>query len=113
MYNIIKRFVMKKLFKFLWKGILFSVCVVVLIVGVLFIRAWIQEQNQHWTDMCLSANIDVLWYYEKDEYRIYDNVKDKVVEKGVDRVVLPADGDSLTVFFRKGLRGYLNANTGR
>ena len=104
---------MKKLFKFLWKGILFSVCVVVLIVGVMFIRAWIQEQNQHWTDMCLSANIDVLWYYEKGEYRIYDNVKDKVVEKGIDRVVLPADGDSLTVFFRNGLRGYLNANTGR
>ena len=104
---------MKKLFKFLWKGILFSVCVVVLIVGVMFIRAWIQEQNQHWTDMCLSANIDVLWYYEKGEYRIYDNVKDKVVEKGIDRVVLPADGDSLTVFFRNGLRGYLNANTGK
>ena len=104
---------MKKLFKFLWKGILFSVCVVVLIVGVMFIRAWIQDQNQHWTDMCLSANIDVLWYYEKDEYRIYDNVKHKVVEKGIDRVVLPADGDSLTVFFRNGLRGYLNANTGK
>lgn len=104
---------MKKWFKILWKSVLFSVCVVVLIVGVLIIREWRRSQNQYWTDMSLSENIDVHWYYDKDEYRIYDNVKHKVVEKGVDRVVLPAHGDSLTVFFRKGLRGYLNANTGK
>lgn len=104
---------MKKFLKLLWKSVLFSVCVVVLIIGILFIRECWRDKNQYWTDMSLSENIDVHWYYDKDEYRIYDNVKHQVVEKGIDRVVLPAHGDSLTVFFRKGLRGYLNANTGK
>lgn len=104
---------MKKLFKLLWKSVLFSVCVIVLIVGILLIREWHRDRNQYWTDMNLSENVDVRWYYEKDDYRIYNRTERKIVEKDVDRVVLPAHGDSLTVFFRKGLRGYLNANTGK
>ena len=104
---------MKKLFKFLWKSVLLSVCVVVLIVGILLIREWRLERNHYWVDLNLSENVDVRWYYHKKESVVYNRAERKEVEKGIDRVVLPVDGDSLTVFFRKGLRGYLNANTGK
>ena len=104
---------MKKLFKLLWKSILFSVCIVVLIVGILLIREWRCDYNQYWVDLNLSENVDVRWYYKKHEGAVYNRAEHKIVEKGIDRVVCPADGDSLTVFFRDGLRGYLNANTGK
>ena len=104
---------MKKFFKILWKSVLFSVCVVVLIVGILLIREWRQDQNQYWVDLSLSENVDVRWCYKKKECVVYNRAERKIVEKGIDRVVPPADGDSLTVFFRRGLRGYLNANTGK
>lgn len=104
---------MKNLFKILLKSVLWSVAVVVLIVGVLIIRAYIQSQNVFWTDDRLSENVSVRWYYKKHEYRLYNYGEKKIVTKSLDRVVKPAEGDSLTVFFRHGLRGYLNANTGR
>lgn len=103
---------MKKLFKILWKSILFSVCVVVLIVGVLFVCEWHRDRNQYCMEI-LSENIELRWYYNKNKGVVYNRAECKNIEKGIDRVVSPADGDSLTVFFRKGLRGYLNVNTGK
>lgn len=104
---------MKKFFKILTKSVLWSVAAVALIAGVLIIRAYVQSQNEFWTDDKLSENVFVRWYYRKHEYRICNYEEGKVVTKNLDRVVRPAEGDSLTVFFRQGLRGYLNANTGR
>ena len=104
---------MKKFFKILMKSVLWSVAVVVLIAGVLIVRAYVQSQNAFWTDDKLSENVFVRWYYKKHEYRICNYEEGKIVTKNLDRVVRPAEGDSLTVFFRRGLRGYLNANTGR
>lgn len=104
---------MKKLFKILWKSVLFSVCVVALIVGILIIREWRRDQNQYCLDIRLSENVEVRYYYKLEERVVYNRAERKVVAKDIDRVVVPAKGDSLTVFFRKGLRGYLNANTGK
>ncbi len=104
---------MKKFFKILMKCVLWSVAVVVLVVGILIIRAYTQSQNSFWVDDSLSENVSVRWYYKKQEYRIYNYSEKKIVTKSLDRVVKPAEDDSLTVFFRQGLRGYLNANTGR
>ena len=50
---------MKNLFKLLWKSVLFCVCVVVLIVGILLIREWRRERNHYWVDLNLSENVDV------------------------------------------------------
>lgn len=104
---------MKKFLKLLLKSVLWSVAVVVLIVGVLIIRAYIQSQNSFWVDDSLSENVSVRWYSNKYEYRLYNYTEKKIVAKSLDRVVKPAEDDSLTVFFRQGLRGYINANTGR
>ena len=112
MCNFNIKCIMKKLFKILWKSVLFCVCVVALIVGVLIIREWRRNQNQYWVDIRLSENVDVRYYYKLEERVVYNRAERKVVAKDIDRVVVPAKGDSLTVFFRKGLRGYLNANTG-
>ena len=104
---------MKKFFKILMKSVLWSVAVVALIAGILIIRAYIQSQNDFWTDNNLSDKVSVRWYYKKHEYRLYNYEEKKIVTKSLDRVVRPTEDDSLTVFFRQGLRGYLNANTGK
>lgn len=104
---------MKKFFKILMKSVLWSVAVVALIAGILIIRAYIQSQNDFWTDNNLSDKVSVRWYYRKHEYRLYNYEEKNIVTKSLDRVVRPTEDDSLTVFFRQGLRGYLNANTGR
>ena len=104
---------MKKFFKILAKSVLWSVAVVVVIVGVLIIREYKRSQNTFWTNSKLSENVSVRWYYKKHEYHIYNYVEKKIVTESLDKVVKPAEDDSLTVFFRQGLRGYLNANTGR
>lgn len=104
---------MKKFFKILMKSVLWSVAVVVLIVGIFIICAYTQSRNDFWVDDKLSENVSVRWYYNKQEYRLYNYAEKKIVAKSLDRVVKPAEDDSLTVFFRQGLRGYINANTGR
>ena len=104
---------MKKFFKILTKSVLWSVAVVALIVGILIIRAYIQSQNDFLSNNKLSDNVSVRWYYTKKEYRLYNYTEKKIVTKSLNKVVPPVEGDSLTVFFRQGLRGYLNANTGR
>ena len=103
---------MKKFFKILLRCFLLAVAAVVFVSGIVLICAWRRSQNDYWTDSRLSENVSVRWYYKKQEYRIYNYSEKKIVAKSLDRVVKPAEDDSLTVFFRQGLRGYLNANTG-
>lgn len=104
---------MKKFLKVLAQSVLWSVAVVVLVVGILLICAWVKHKNDYWVENRLSENVSVRWYYNKHEYRIYNYSEKKITAKALNRVVKPVEGDSLTVFFRQGLRGYLNANTGR
>ena len=104
---------MKKFFKILWKSLLSLAAVVIVLVGVVLLYAWSDKQNSYYVDCTLSDNVSVRYYYSKGEYRLYNYTEREVVTKGIDRVVAPGDGDSLTVFFQDGLRGYLNAYTGR
>lgn len=104
---------MKKFFKILWKSLLGLAAAVIVLVCVVLLYAWHDKQNSFYDDLELSDNVSVRCYYVKGEYRLYNYEERKVVAKDIDRVVAPTDGDSLTVFFQDGFRGYLNAHTGR
>lgn len=104
---------MKKYFKILWRSLLGLAAVVIVLVGMVLLIKWCRYQNNYYTERELSDNVTVRWYYHKSEYRLYNSHEKKTVLKGIDKVVKPARGDSLTVFFQDGLRGYLNANTGK
>lgn len=104
---------MKKFFKILWKSLLGLAAVVIVLVGAVLLFKWGRNQNNYYVERELSDNVEVRRYYHKSEYRLYNYHERKTVLKGVDKVVKPAAGDSLTVFFQDGLRGYLNAYTGK
>lgn len=104
---------MKKFFKILWKGLLGLAAAVIVVVCVVMLYGWHEKQNSYYDDFALSDNVTVRYYYVKEEYRLYNRDEGRVVAKDLDQVVTPADGDSLTVYFKDGLRGFLNARTGR
>lgn len=103
---------MKKFFKIVWKGLLGLAVASVALFGVVLGWAWYEDYTSYYNDAFLSDNVMVRHYYSQREYKVYNRQLDKITLKGLDKVVEPIKGDSLTVFFKDGSRGYLNANTG-
>lgn len=103
---------MKKFFKYVWRGLLGVAAVAVVLIGVVLGYAWYDNYTGYYIDHELSEYVVVRYYYQQKEYKVYNRQLDKITLKGVDKAVEPVEGDSLTVFFKGGLRGYLNAKTG-
>lgn len=103
---------MKRILRILWKSLLGLTAIVLVFVGVVFAKAWCEEQNSYYVDDYLSDKVSIRYYYKKEEFRLYNSGLRKFTAKGFDQVVDAADGDSLTVFFKQNLRGYINVNTG-
>ena len=103
---------MKKLLKILWKSLLAVAAVTVVFVGVRVGCAWHEHYTDYYVGRRLSENVSVRYYYVQEEYKVYNHKLKKVMLKGVDNVVGASEGDSLTVFFKDDLRGFLNVNTG-
>lgn len=103
---------MKRFLRIIWKGLLGLAAVVFVVVGAIIACAWWDEQNEYYLDTYLSDKVSVRYYYEREEYRVYNSNLGKVTAKGIDRVFEAAEGDSLSVFFAQNLRGYINVNTG-
>lgn len=104
---------MKKFFKILWKGLLAVAAMAVVFIGVVIVCAWQKHRNDYYNQRWLSENVVVRYYYNKKEYWVYNDKLDKVMLKDVNNVVYASEGDSLTVFFKDNLRGFLNVNTGQ
>lgn len=103
---------MKKFFKIVWKGLLGLAVASVALFGVVLGWAWYEDYTSYYNDAFLSDDVMVRHYYSQREYKVYNRQLDKITLKGLDKVVEPIKGDSLTVFFKDGVRGFLNANTG-
>jgi len=103
---------MKKFFKIVWKGLLGLAVASVALFGVVLGWAWYEDYTSYYNDAYLSDDVMVRHYYSQREYKVYNRQLDKITLKGLDKVVEPIKGDSLTVFFKDGVRGFLNANTG-
>lgn len=103
---------MKKFFKIVWKSLLAVVAVAVVFIGVRVGCAWHEHYNSYYIKRWLSEDVMVRYYYHKDVHKVYNTKLKKVTLKDFDNVVGASEGDSLTVFFKDGLRGFLNAKTG-
>lgn len=103
---------MKKFFKILWKSLLGVAAVAVVFIGVAMGNAWYDNYNSYYNDTRLSDDVTVRYYYNKQEYKVYNRQLGRITLKDVDNVVKASEGDSLTVFFRGKLRGFLDVNTG-
>lgn len=103
---------MKKFFKIVWKSLLGLAVVAVVFIGVAMGNAWYDNYNSYYNDTRLSDNVTVRYYYRQREYKVYNRQLDRITLKDVDKVVKASEGDSLTVFFREKLRGFLDVNTG-
>ena len=103
---------MKKFFKILWKSLLGVAAVAVVFIGVAMGNAWYDNYNRYYNDTRLSDDVTVRYYYNKQEYKVYNRQLGRITLKDVDNVVKASEGDSLTVFFRGKLRGFLDVNTG-
>ena len=103
---------MKKLFKILWKCLLGAAAVVVVFIGVALAIAWGRDYRRYYVDKRLSKNVTVRYYYKQGDYRVHNREENKITIKGLTNVVCASEGDSLSVFFKDGLRGFLNVNTG-
>lgn len=87
--------------------------VAVAFIGVVLAYAWYDKHNSYYVDETLSDNVSVRYYYQQEEYKVYNRALDKIMIADVDNVVGASEGDSLAVFFKDGLRGFLNINTGK
>lgn len=103
---------MKKFFKILWKSLLAVAAVAVVFIGIVLAYAAYDKQNSYYNSRWLSEDVVVRYYYNKEEYKVYNAKLKKVTLKDVDNVVGASEGDSLTVFFKDDLRGFLNTKTG-
>ena len=103
---------MKKFFKYVWKSLLALAAVAVVFVGVVLAYAWYDNYTSY-CERTLSEHVSKRYYYQQEEYKVYNDLTGKVTAKGLDRIVEAAKGDSLGVFFKQGKRGFLNVNTGR
>ena len=104
---------MKKFFKIVWKSLLAIAAVAVVFIGVVMLCAWHKHHNDYYNERWLSEDVVVRYYYNKQEHWVYNDKLDKVMLKDVDNVVYANEGDSITVFFKDNLRGFLNVNTGQ
>ena len=111
MFNLIIG-TMKKFFKILWKSLLAVAAVAVVFIGIVLAYAAYDKQNSYYNSRWLSEDVVVRYYYNKEEYKVYNAKLKKVTLKDVDNVVGASEGDSLTVFFKDDLRGFLNTKTG-
>lgn len=75
-----------------------------------WIRPYVSEKV--YSERHLSNHILFQEMYYRENGRLYDWVKEKVVLDNVDWVVTSGDKDSLAVFCKDGKRGYLNRCTG-
>ena len=103
---------MKKFFKIVWKGLLGLAVASVALFGVVLGWAWYEDYTSYYNDAFLSDDVMVRHYYSQREHKVYNRQLDKITLKGLDKAVEPVEGDSLTVFFKGRLRGFLNAKTG-
>lgn len=103
---------MKKYFKIVWKSLLAVAAVAVVFIGVVLAYAMYDKKNGYYNKRWLSEDVSVRYYYNKDTHKVYNHKLKKVMLKDVDNVVEANEGDSLTVFFKDDLRGFLNVNTG-
>ncbi len=103
---------MKKFFKIVWKSLLGIAAVAVVFLGVILGYACYDNYTSYCNVAYLSNNVTVRYYYNQREHKVYNRQLDKITLKGLDKAVEPVEGDSLTVFFKDGVRGFLNANTG-
>lgn len=104
---------MKKFFKIVWKSLLGVAAVAVVFIGVVLAYAAYDKKNSYYNKQWLSKDVVVRYYYYKDTHEVYNTKLKKVTLKNCDNVVGASEGDSLTVFFKNNLRGFLNANTGK
>ena len=104
---------MKKFFKIVWKSLLAIAAMAVVFIGVVMVYAWHKHRNDYYNERWLSEDVVVRYYYNKQEHWVYNDKLDKVMLKDVDNVVYANEGDSITVFFKENLRGFLNVNTGQ
>ena len=91
---------MKKFFKIVWKGLLGLAVASVALFGVVLGWAWYEDYTSYYNDAFLSDNVMVRHYYSQREYKVYNRQLDKITLKGLDKVVEPIKGDSLTVFLK-------------
>lgn len=103
---------MKKYFKIVWKSLLAVAAVSVVFIGVMMGCAWYNNYNSYYDKRWLSEDVVVKYCYNKDTHKVYNTKLKKVTMQNLDNVVAASEGDSLTVFFKDGLRGFLNTKTG-
>ena len=96
-----------------WRALLCLTALAVIGAVVLIFIAYRQDMNKSYTDTVLSENVSSYCYYRRDEICIYNQATRRHTLKGLQWVVKAQDKDSLTVFCRKGKRGFLNVNTGK
>ena len=103
---------MKSILKFCWR---FMVCLLAIgftFTGIMLGVAYYMHVNDSYVDTRLSKHVQVRKFYNRSEYGIYNDSLDKFMLKGVEWVAEAPENDSLTVFCKKGKRGFLNVNTG-
>jgi hypothetical protein len=98
----------------IWKALLGLAGVAVIIVAVLAYIAWRNRQNIKVVDKQLSESVIAYRFYNHNcGLKIYNADTGHYTLEGIKWVRKNSDKDSLAVFCRDGLRGYLNVNTGK
>lgn len=110
-----------------WKIIIGSLATIALISTIsllyCFIKGFVCDEVAEWvsrrtskeiiSERHLSNHIVFQSIGYRGKTRVVNLLTNKIVMKNIDNVVLSADGDSLAVFFKGKLRGYLNRFTGK
>ena len=102
----------KKILKFCWRAMVCLLAIGFAFTAILLGVAYYMHVNDSYVSEQLSKHIQVRKFYNRSEYGIYNDSLDKFVLKEVQWVAEAPKKDSLTVFCKKGKRGYLNVNTG-
>ena len=104
--------VMKKIWKICWRTMVCLLAIGFTFTAVMLGIAYYMHVNDSYVSERLSKHVEVRKFYNRNEYGIYNDSLNKFVLKGVQWVAEAPENDSLTVFCKKGKRGYLNVNTG-
>lgn len=95
-----------------WRLLLCLSSIALIIIAILASASYYEHRNRYYTDKHLSENIASHYFYNREEEQIYNYTTGRYTLNEVQWVVDAPAKDSLTVFCRKGKRGYLNVNTG-
>lgn len=103
----------KKLWKIARRVLLAALTVSVAWIAAALAIAYYEHRTRNYVDVRLSDHVTVRYFCAAEAYRVYNDKLGKWTATGIDWVAEAPECDSLTVFCKKGKRGYINAKDGR